>query len=81
LKKQKCVSKSLTEAELVALLHNVGLVELFQELLSFMINAKMLDPIVYQDNMLVIMSVTKGGDVTWTKQMRTKMKLVLEAVK
>jgi hypothetical protein len=41
----------------------------------------MLDPIVYQDNMLVIMSVTKGGDVTWTKQMRTKMKLVLEAVK
>jgi hypothetical protein len=81
LKKQKCVSKSLTEAELVALLHNVGLVELFQELLSFMINAKMLDPIVYQDNMLVIMSVTKGGDVTWTKQMRTRMKLVLEAVK
>lgn len=81
MKKQKCVSKSLTEAELVALLHNVGLVELFQELLSFMINAKMLDPIVYQDNMLVIMSVTKGGDVTWTKQMRTKMKLVLEAVK
>ncbi len=81
MKKQKCVSKSLTEAELVALLHNVGLVELFQELLSFMINAKMLDPIVYQDNMLVIMSVTKGGDVTWTKQMRTRMKLVLEAVK
>ncbi len=35
LKKQKCVSKSPTEAELVGLLENVEVAELLQELLDF----------------------------------------------
>jgi hypothetical protein len=35
-RKQKCVSKSPMEAELVALSDNINQVELFQELLEFM---------------------------------------------
>jgi hypothetical protein len=35
-KKQKCMSKSPTEAELIALTDNLGLIELFRELVSFL---------------------------------------------
>jgi hypothetical protein len=34
-RKQKCICKSPTEAELVALSNNLGFVELFQEFLGF----------------------------------------------
>jgi hypothetical protein len=37
-KKQKCVCKSLMEGELITLSDNVGIVELFHELVSFMLN-------------------------------------------
>ncbi len=37
LKKLKCISKSPTEAELVALYDNIGLVKLIQEPLAFMV--------------------------------------------
>jgi hypothetical protein len=53
-KKQKCVSKSPTEAELIALLDNVSLVELFHEFLGFVLNQKIAKPIVYQDNTSVM---------------------------
>jgi hypothetical protein len=46
-RKQKCVSKSLTEAELVALSDNLGLVELFVEFLAFVMDLKEIKPLVY----------------------------------
>jgi hypothetical protein len=45
-KKQKCVSKSPTEAELVALSDHVGFVELFGELVSFILNENRDTPLV-----------------------------------
>ena len=80
-RKQKCVSKSPTEAELVALSDNVNQVELFQELLEFMVNGATDKPVIHQDNTAVITLVTQGGGVARTKHMRTRMQLVLEAVK
>jgi hypothetical protein len=46
---QKCVSKSPTEAELVALSNNLGFVEVFHAFLSFILNYKVKMPTVYQD--------------------------------
>jgi hypothetical protein len=80
-RKQKCVSKSPTEAELVALSDNVGFVELFHEFVSFVLNCKIGIPMVYQDNTSVISLVTTGGGVMRTKHMRTRMYLVMEALK
>jgi hypothetical protein len=79
-KKQKCVSKSPTEAELIALLDNVSLVELFHEFLGFVLNQKIAKPIVYQDNTSVISLVTVGGGVVRTKHLRARMGLVKEAI-
>jgi hypothetical protein len=42
-------------------LDNIGLVKLFQELFSFMLNAVMPELIVHHDNTLLITLVTKGG--------------------
>jgi len=80
-RKQKCVSKSPTEAELVALSDELGFVELFAEFLSFVTNSKTLKLVVHQDSTLVIMMVTEGGGATRTKHMRTRLHLVIEAVK
>jgi hypothetical protein len=80
-RKQKCVSKSPTEAELVALSDNVGFVELFHEFVSFVLNCKIGTPTVYQDNTSVISLVTIGGGVMRTKHLRTRMYLVMEALK
>jgi predicted small secreted protein len=80
-KKQKCISKSPTEAELVALSDNVGFVELFAEFVAFVTNSEQMKPLIYQDSASVITMVTEGGGVTRTKTMRTRMNLVLEAVK
>jgi hypothetical protein len=80
-KKQKCVSKSPTEAELVALSDNVGFIELFAELVAFVINEPVVTPVIYQDNTSVIDMVTSGGGITRTKHMRTRLLLVLEAIK
>ncbi len=68
-RKQKCVSKSPTEAELVALSDSVSQVELFQELLEFMVNGATDKPVIYQDNTAVITLVTQGGGVARTKCM------------
>jgi hypothetical protein len=80
-RKQKCVSKSPTEAELVALSDELGFVELFAEFLGFVTNSKPLKPMVHQDSTSVITMVTEGGGATRTKHMRTRLHLVIEAVK
>jgi hypothetical protein len=80
-RKQKCVSKSPTEAELVALSKNVGFVELFHEFVSFVLNCKIGTPMVYQDNTSVISLVAAGGGMMRTKHLRTRMYLVMEALK
>jgi hypothetical protein len=80
-RKQKCVSKSPTEAELVALSDELGFVELFAEFLSFVTNSKPSKPVVHQDSTSVIMMVTEGGGATRTKHMRTRLHLVIQAVK
>jgi hypothetical protein len=81
LRKQKCVSKSPTEAELVALSDELGFVELFAEFLGFVTNSEPLKPVVHQDSTSVITMVTEGGGATRTKHMRTRLHLVIEAVK
>jgi hypothetical protein len=67
-RKQKCVSKSPTKADLVALSYYIGFIELFEEMIAFMLNMKCREPLVYQDNDLVIEMVTSGGGVTRTKK-------------
>jgi hypothetical protein len=79
-RKQKCMTKSPTESELVALTDNVGFVELFEEFLSFLLNVKERTPIVYQDCTSVIDLVTKGGGVVRTKHMRARMNVGREAI-
>jgi hypothetical protein len=79
-KKQKCMSKSPTEAELIALTDNLGLLELFRELVSFLIMSQVPMPIVYQDCTTVITLVTKGGGITRTKHLRVRMNLGKEMV-
>ena len=61
LRKQKCVTKNLTENGLVTLMNNIGFVELFQEFASFVLNEDPRIHIIYQDNTSVIWLVMKGG--------------------
>jgi hypothetical protein len=79
-KKQGCVTKSPTESELVALTDNIGLVELFEEFVAFLINETIATPIIYQDSSSVVSLVTLGGGVTRTKHLRNRMHLAKEAV-
>jgi hypothetical protein len=63
-KKQKCVSNSPTEAELVVLSDNAGFIELFAEFVAFIMNSEQMRPLIYQDSTLVISMVTEGGGDT-----------------
>ena len=74
-RKQKCIAKSPTEAELVGLTDNLGLVELFHEFLSFLFGKPIPTPIIYQDSTSVISLVTRGGGITRTKHMRARVNL------
>jgi hypothetical protein len=78
-KKQKCVTKSPTEAELVGLTDNIGLVELVHEFLEFVTMKSIPKPIIYQDSTSVISLITKGGGITRTKHLRARMHLGKEA--
>jgi hypothetical protein len=80
-RKQKCVCKSPTKVELVALSNNLGFFELFQEFLNFITNSKVEASVIFQDNTSVISMVTSGGGIMRTKHMHARMFLVLEAVK
>ncbi len=79
-KKQKCMSKSPTEAELIGLSDNLGLVELFKEFVEFLIGREIVTSIVYQDCKAVISLITKGGFVTRTRHLRARMNLGREMV-
>ncbi len=63
-KKQKCMSKSPMEAELIGLTDNLGLVELFKEFVDFVTGKESKTPIVFQDCKSVISLVTIGGGIT-----------------
>ncbi len=77
-RKQKCVTKSLTEAELVGLTDNLGLIVLFHEFVSFLVGKTVALPIAYQDSTSVVTLVTKGGGVVRTKHLRVRMHLAQE---
>jgi hypothetical protein len=79
-RKQKCMTKSPTEAELVALTDNLGLVELFEEFVSFITNRPMGIPTIYQDSTSVITLVTMGGGIVRTRHLRARMNLGKEAI-
>jgi hypothetical protein len=79
-KKQKCMSKSPTEAELIALTDNLDMVELFREFLEFVTQKEVPAPVVYQDCNAVVTLVTKGGGKPRTKHLRARMNLSKEMV-
>jgi hypothetical protein len=79
-KKQKCMSKSPTEAELIALTDNLGLIELFREFLEFLTQSPVPMPIICQDCSAVVSLVTRGGGKTRTKHLRARMNLAKEMV-
>jgi hypothetical protein len=79
-RKQKCMTKSPTECELVGLTDNLGFSELAEEFVSFIVNRQMGAPTIYQDCTSVIALVTRGGGVTRTKHLRARMHLGKEAV-
>jgi hypothetical protein len=78
-KKQKCVTKSPTEAELVALTDNIGLVELVHEFLEFVTMKSISTPIICQDATSVISHIAKSGGIKWTNHLRARMHLEKEA--
>lgn len=78
--KQKSVMKSPTESELVALTEFLGLVELFDEFVTFMVNEKLGTPTIYQDSLSAVTLVTQGGGRTRTRHLCTRLHLAKEAV-
>ncbi len=60
---------------------NLGLIELFHEFITFVMNSKIEIPLIYQDNTSVISMVTLGGGITRMKHMRLRIFLVLESLK
>jgi len=79
-KKQGCVTKSHRESELVGLTDNFGLVELFEEFITFLVKEKIATSIIYQDSSSVVSLVTLGGGVTRTKHLRNRMHLAKEVL-
>jgi hypothetical protein len=79
-KKQKCMSKSPSEAELIALTDNLRLVELFQEFMQFLTGKELPVPVIYQDCTAVVTLVTKGGGMARTKHFRARIHLGRESV-
>jgi hypothetical protein len=79
-RKQKCVTKSPTESELVALTDNLGLKELFHEFVEFIMASLINKPVIYQDSTSVIQMATSGGGNIRMKLMRARMNLAREKV-
>jgi hypothetical protein len=79
-KKQKCMSKSPAEAELIGLTDNLGFVELFQEFAEFLTGKKVNVPIIFQDCSTVVTLVMKGGSIVRTKHLCARMNLGKEMV-
>jgi hypothetical protein len=72
-KKQKCIAKSPTDAEVVSLLDNIDLVDLFHEFAEFISNETLPVPMIYKDCKACI-DLAKGakGQIR-TKQMRSRI--------
>jgi hypothetical protein len=66
---QKCMSNSPTEAEVVALTDNLGLVELFQEFVDFVMKKNTKTPVIFQDCNVVVTLAMKGGGKLRTKHL------------
>ena len=69
-RKQKCITKSPTESDLVALTDYIGLVELFAEFVAFATDSPVTVPVIYQDSTSFISVVTRGGGIMSTKHLR-----------
>jgi len=74
------MSKSPTEAELIGLTDNLGLIELFHEFVDFVTMRKVNPPTIYQDCNAVVSLVTKAGGQTRTKHLRARINLGKEMV-
>ncbi len=79
-RKQKCITRSPTESELVALTDNISLIELFHEFLEFVTAGAINKPIIFQDCTAVIQLVTTGGRIPRTKHLRARMNAAREAI-
>jgi hypothetical protein len=72
-KKQKCVAKSPTDAELIALSDNIDLLSLFKEFLEFICNGVVEKPIIFEDCKACIdLALNAGGQIR-TKQLRSRV--------
>jgi hypothetical protein len=72
-KKQKCVAKSPTDAELIALSDNIDLIKLFGEFLEFIRNDEIEKPIIFEDCKACIdLALYAGGQIR-TKQIRSRV--------
>jgi hypothetical protein len=72
-KKQKCIAKSPTDAEVVALSDNIDLVSLFQEFAEFISGEKLDVPVIYEDCKACIDLVSGAKGQIRTKQMRSRI--------
>jgi hypothetical protein len=72
-KKQKCVAKSPTDAELIALSDNIDLIKLFGEFLEFVSGRDVPRPIIYEDCKACIDLALYAGGQMRTKQMRSRV--------
>jgi hypothetical protein len=72
-KKQKCIAKSPTDAEVIALSDNIDLLNLFHEFGEFLCNVKLQVPIIYEDCKACIDLVKGAKGQIRTKQMRSRI--------
>jgi hypothetical protein len=77
-KKQKCIAKSSTDAEVVALSDNIDLVDLFHEFAEFISNEEIPVPMIYEDCKACIDLVKGAKGQIRTKQMRSRIFRVKE---
>ena len=80
-RKQKCVTKSPTDSELVALSDNVQFIELFAEFIAFVTNADIKAPLIYEDCTAVISLITEGGGIARTKHLRVRIEMCKQALR
>jgi hypothetical protein len=72
-KKQKCVAKSPTDAELIALSDNIELIRLFEEFLEFVRDKKVGKLIIFKDCKACIDLALRAGGQIRTKQLRSRV--------
>jgi hypothetical protein len=79
-RKQKIVSKSSTEAELIALSDLCSIVELCNDFMNEQGYDDADVPLIWQDNQSTISMVKTGGGATRTKHLRVRQNLVRERI-